>query len=222
MWDDIIACTLSYGGSGFVDSCASGGGRNDLESMRRGVPLLRSDSDRTTTSLRLSMTTAFNKWIPFCGANTKEKISELAPTGISDPYVWRASYLPSLNVDSQFVYNAEQNFDMLRFGLKEWKKVSPYLLKEFYPLTPWHNERDTNGFTAFCYYDREKEAGVLFAFRQECCNQDKLLLSLPFASTEDDYKLTDEDTHAEINTDGIITLHFDTPRSAKLLWIKKI
>lgn len=35
MWDDIIECTLSYGGCGFVDSCASGGGRNDLESMRR-------------------------------------------------------------------------------------------------------------------------------------------------------------------------------------------
>jgi alpha-galactosidase len=69
MWDEIIACTSGYGGCGFVDSCASGGGRNDLESMRRGIPLLRSDYDRTTTGIRLSMTSAFNKWIPFCGAS---------------------------------------------------------------------------------------------------------------------------------------------------------
>ncbi|MBO5269348.1 MAG: alpha-galactosidase, partial [Clostridia bacterium] len=113
MWDDIIACTLSYGGCGFVDSCASGGGRNDLESMRRGVPLLRSDSDRTSTALRLSMTSTFHRWIPFCGANTKEKDRELAPTGVSDKYVWRASYLPILNVDAQFVCAEDQSFDML-------------------------------------------------------------------------------------------------------------
>ena len=222
MWDDIIACTLSYGGCGFVDSCASGGGRNDLESMRRGVPLLRSDSDRTTAALRLSMTTAFNKWIPFCGSNTKEKASELALTGVSDPYVWRASYLPSLNVDSQFVYDAEQNFDVLRFGLGEWKKVSPYLLKEFYPLTPWHKEKDNTDFTAFCYYDPEKEEGVILAFRQERCNRDLLKISLPFANQSDRYTVTDEDSCEQKITGGIITLRFDAPRTAKLIWVKKI
>ena len=222
MWDDIIDCTLSYGGCGFVDSCASGGGRNDLESMRRGVPLLRSDSDRTTAALRLSMTTAFNKWIPFCGANTKEKASQLALTGVSDPYVWRASYLPALNVDQQFVYDAEQNFDMLRFGLREWKKVAPYMLKEFYTLTPWHKEKDTTDFTAFCYYDPEKEEGVILAFRQEKCARDILRVFLPFASASDRYTVTDEDSHEEIATDSIVTLRFDAPRTAKLLWVKKI
>ena len=45
----------------YVDSCASGGGRNDLESMRRGVPFLRSDSDRTTAAIRLAMTSSFSK-----------------------------------------------------------------------------------------------------------------------------------------------------------------
>lgn len=53
------------------------------------------------------MTASFNKWIPFCGANTKEKAEQLAPTGTSDPYVWRASYLPVLNVESQFVQDAD-------------------------------------------------------------------------------------------------------------------
>jgi alpha-galactosidase len=222
MWDDIIACTLSYGGCGFVDSCASGGGRNDLESMRRGVPLLRSDSDRTTASLRLSMTSSFNKWIPFCGANTKEKISELAPTGQSDPYVWRASYLPALNVDSQFVHDQSQNFDMLRFGLSEWKRVSPFLLKDFYTLTPWHREKDTYGFTAFCYLDPEKDEGVILAFRQEKCARDTLSISLPFVSETDKYVVTDEDTGKRATVNKALSLYFDAPRSAKLLWIKKI
>lgn len=222
MWDDIIKCTLSYGGCGFVDSCASGGGRNDLESMRRGVPLLRSDTDRTNTALRLSMTTSFNNWIPFCGANTKEKKTQLALTGDSDVYIWRASYLASLNVDSQFVQDPNQNFDILRFGLSEWKKVRPYLLKEFYTLTPWHKERDNTSFTAFCYFDPDIEEGVIFAFRQERCPLDTLNLSLPFAKECGKFILRDEDSGVESETTGSFSIRFEAPRTANLIWVKKI
>ena len=222
MWDDIIACTLSWGGCGFVDSCAGGGGRNDLESMRRGIPLLRSDSDRTTTALRLSMTTSFNKWIPFCGANTKEKLSELAPTGVSDPYVWRASYLPSLNVDSQFVQDPDQDFDMLRFGLKEWKTVAPYMLKDFYTLTPWHKEKDVSDFTAFAYVDPEADRGVLLAFRQERCKRDTLTIRLPFMQSGERWQLTDADTNEVVElTDHTLSLTFADVRTARLLYLKK-
>lgn len=221
MWDDIIACTLSYGGCGFVDSCASGGGRNDLESMRRGVPILRSDSDRASTALRLSMTASFNKWIPFCGANTREKGWERDETGISDTYVWRASYLPILNIDSRYVHEEEESFDILRFGIGEWDRVKPYLLKEFYPLTPWHKESDNTDFAAFCYYDPDKEEGVLLAFRQEECKRSDLNVRLPFAENEK-FSVTDEDSGEEIITEGNVSLTFDAPRTAKLLWVKKI
>ena len=220
MWDEIIACTLSHGGCGFVDSCASGGGRNDLESMRRGVPLLRSDNDRTTASLRLSITSSFNRWIPFCGANTKEKKEQLSLTGISDPYVWRASYLPALNVDSQFVQDPDQDFGVLRFGLCEWKTVCPYLLKEFYVLTPWHSEHEKNSFTAYSFFDPESESGVLLAFRGEDCVESNLTLSLPYANGEN-YVLTDADTGAEFTTDGSFTLTLANPREARLLHLRK-
>ena len=218
MWDKIIECTLSYGGCGFVDSCASGGGRNDLESMRRGVPLLRSDSDRTSTALRLSMTWGFNKWIPFCGANSKEKLSQLAPTGDSDPYIWRASYLPVLNVDSQFVQDPDQDFGVLRFGLKEWRRVSPYLLKDFYTLTPWRAEKENDGFFAFCYFDPEAEKGALLAFCQEECQEKELTLDLPF---EGEYLFTDEDSGERFGAEKSLTVRFSGPREAKLLWVER-
>lgn len=215
MWDDIIACTLSYGGCGFVDSCASGGGRNDLESLRRGVPILRSDADRTTTALRLSMTTSFLPWIPFCGANTKEKKEQLVATGISDPYVWRASYLPALNVDSQFVQDPDQDFQILRNGLTEWKSIRRYLLKEFYPLTSWHSQTDRSGFTAFLFFDPADETGVLLAFRQEDCADATLSLHLPFDRT---CHLTDADSGETLTDSGDgLTLTFEQPRTARLL-----
>jgi len=226
LWDDIIACTLGHGGCGFVDSCASGGGRNDLESMRRGVALLRSDADRTTTALRLSMTTAFHKWIPFCGANTKEKKRQLDPTGVSDVYTWRASYLPILNVDTQYIQDPDQDFDMLRFGLNEWKKLTPYLLKDFYVLTPWHSQEDKSGFTAFGYYDNDAKEGVLQLFRMENCPENTLFVKLPFAEESLDYLLTDEDTQEQKKYSGKqlrdgVYFGLDQPRSTRVVWVRR-
>lgn len=220
LWDEIIACTSSYGGCAFVDSCASGGGRNDLESLRRGIPLLRSDADRTTAALRLSMTTSFNRWVPFCGANNKEKPDMLSPSGTLDHYVWRASYLPVLNVDSQFVQDPDQDFEMLRWGLREWKQVNAYLLKDFYLLTPWHTEKDVYGFTAYAFWDPESASGVLLAFRQEKCMEGCLSVTLPFASGGQVFTLKDQDTGELLSgSAGDFILRFSHPRQARLLWI---
>jgi alpha-galactosidase len=226
MWDDIIACTTSYGGCGFVDSCASGGGRNDLESLRRGIPLLRSDYDRTSTAIRLSMTTAFNKWIPFCGAINKEKGWQLDASGVVDQYVWRASYLPVMNVDSQFIQDPEQDFGVLRTGLREWKRVNVYLLKDFYVLTHWHTEEEKTDFTAYSFYDPETNEGVILAFRQEECRESVLSVTLPYVSADEVCTITDEDsgdvislTGGETRKNGF-TLTFDAPRSARLFWVK--
>lgn len=227
MWDDIIDCTLSYGGCGFVDSCASGGGRNDLESMRRGVPLLRSDYDRTTTSMRLAMTTAFNKWIPFCGAITREQKGQVDAKGDSDPYIWRASYLPVLNVTSQFVQDPDQDFSILCFGLKEWKRVNPYLLKDFYVHTPWHTQDDKSGFTAYSFFDPKTEKGVLLMFRMEQCGLDTLKVKLPYAEEGKVYQLTDEDSKEVMECDGTvlkkkgISFKLAEKRTARLIWVEK-
>ena len=80
LWDRILNHCRENGKCTFLDSCASGGGRNDIESLRRSIPVMRSDSDRTTSSLRLSMTASFNRWVPFCGASTKESREQLDET----------------------------------------------------------------------------------------------------------------------------------------------
>ena len=219
MWDEIIACTSSYGGCSFVDSCASGGGRNDLESMRRGIPLLRSDSDRTSSSLRLSMTHSFNKWIPFCGASTKESMRELED-GVQDAYIWRASYLPALNLVGQFTTDPNFDFENFRFGNDEWRSIAPYLLADFYPLTPWHSEKDTTSFSAFCYFDSERNEGVILAFRQEECRESTLTVNMPFLNGEM-YTIVDKDTGKSFETSGRAEFRFDAPRTSKLLWVKK-
>lgn len=216
LWNKAIETTKSTGGCAFVDSCCGGGGRNDLESMHVGIPLLRSDHDRLSTGIRLSQTSSFNKWIPFSGSCTREKTGELSGKGNSDMYIWRASYLASLNVDTQLVYDPTQNFDILRDGINEWKEVKDYLLKEFYTLTPWHHENDLASFTSYTYFDPETEKGILFVFRQEECEESDISLEFKFTEGKE-LELHDKDTKEVLATkDAKIRLTLPEKRCAKL------
>lgn len=222
---EVTEFTSSYGGCAYMDSCSSGGGRNDLLTLRYALPFLRSDADRGTTALRLSMSTSFNKWIPFNGATHLEKQAglECLQDGIVDVYSWRASYLPVMNIfGGRFTQDKDYDFDMLRFGLNEWSSLNKYLTKDFYPLTSWKHKTDRSGFTAHAYMDGDTDDGILLAFRMEDCEESVLNIDLPFAK-QDEYLLTDQDTKEEIIVkNGKVELEFTHKRQARLLWVKKI
>ena len=96
------------------------------------------------------------------------------------------------------------------------------MLKDFYTLTPWHKEKDNTDFTAFLYYDEEKNSGVMLAFRQEKCVRDTFNFSLPFLKSGEKYELLDEDTKEKTIIDGKGSLVFGKPRTARLLWVKRV
>ena len=121
----------------------------------------------------------------------------------------------------RFSQDENYDFDMLRFGLSEWKKVNPYLTKDFYPLTPWKDKNNKSGFTAHCYIDADKDEGVMLAYRMEECEEDTLVLELPFAENAE-YQFIDEDSKKIVYAkDKKLTLTFEYARQARLLWVKK-
>ena len=196
LWDRIIDFCAKNGKCTYIDNCASGGGRNDIESLRRSLPFMRSDADRTTTALRLSMTTSYCRWIPFHGANTKESTDELAPgmAGGSTFYITRASWLPVYNISEVFTHDVDMDYDRLRATFGEWKKYNHLLVKDMYPLTPWHRPEDDSNWTAIAWHDRETGEAVLQAFRQETCQEPEYTAFLKFLDPARNYKVTNVDT----------------------------
>ena len=196
LWDRIIDFCAKNGKCTYIDNCASGGGRNDIESLRRSLPFMRSDADRTTTALRLSMTTSYCRWIPFHGANTKESADELAPgmAGGSTFYITRASWLPVYNISEVFTHDVDMDYDRLRATFGEWKKFNHLLVKDMYPLTPWHRPEDDSNWTAIAWHDRETGEAVLQAFRQETCQEPEYTVFLKFLDPARNYKVTNVDT----------------------------
>lgn len=230
LWDGIIDYCRKNGKCTFVDSCASGGGRNDIESMRRGVPIMRSDYDRTTSSMRLSQTETFCKWIPFHGSSTKEVKNQLdTQSGAgTTPYVARASYLPIFNFAEGFNHNPDLDYDLLRKNISEWREISHLLVKDIYVLTPWRHELDRSSWTVIAYDDSELGESVVLSFRQEDAKAEKFTAKLPFISEHAFYRLTDADSGEVYEENGAsllkngLSLFLPTPKSSKLIKINRL
>ncbi len=226
LFDGIIEYCASRGKCTFVDSCASGGGRNDLETLRRSVPLLRSDSDRTTIELRLAMTTRLVRWIPFTGAATKESSSQLA-NGMMDTYVLRASMLPHFGYQAAFYHERENiDWETLKRGQEEWKELSQYFFNDFYVLTPQREVADSQNWTVYEYFDEERDSGVIQAFRLPDCEERSYKVEVKGVKTDRYYTIRDIDginSIKKIKGSALIKglpLLADDPRTAMIVYVE--
>lgn len=228
LWDGILDYCAKHGKCTFLDSCASGGGRNDIESMRRSVPMMRSDYDRTTIAMRLSQSSTFPKWIPFHGSCVKETADQLGNEEGKGPdsYISRASFLPIFNYHAQVTQNPELDFDLMRANLREWRDVSRLLMKDFYVLTPWRHHFDRFSWTAFAYDDPEAGESLLLGFRQEDAKADTLTVRLPFVRVDAVYDLTDADSGETRTVSGGdlaqgFEMRLEKPRSSRMFRMKR-
>lgn len=195
LWDRILEYCRRTGKCTFLDSCASGGGRNDIEAMKRGFPILRSDYDRTTVDMRLSQSSGFCKWIPFHGASTKD-VGDMLIKMVTPPdtYVTRASLLPVMNYNAPVSQNPCFDFEGMSGSIELWNSCKHLLTKDFYQLSEWHSPTDTEGWTVLAYNDPSTGESILTAFRQERCMEDSYTVSLPFAKAGRSYEIRDDDS----------------------------
>lgn len=228
LWDGIIDYCRRNGKCTFVDSCAGGGGRNDIESMRRGVPLMRSDADRTTISMRLAQTWGFCKWIPFHGSANKEVSRQLdVQMGRgADEYVSRASLLPVFKISGAPTQNKNLDFDLMRRNYNEWKSINHLLLRDFYTLTPWRHHKYVEGWQALAYDAPELGESVILAFRMPKAEEPVHTVKLPFVRPEAVYTLVNADTGEKTVKKGSelregLALRLDKKRSSVLLRMKR-
>ena len=230
LWDGILDFCAKNGKCTYLDSCASGGGRNDIESMRRGIPFMRSDFDRTTIPMRLSQSWGFNKWIPFHGSSTKDTVGQLdGEQGAgSDVYTVRASYLPVYNYGDAVSHRKEIDFDLMRRNYAEWKSVRHLLTRDFYTLTPWHATTFQEGWTAFAYDAPEKGESIVLAFRMEKAETADFTARLKFADIGAAYEVENVDTGVrqtytgwELRENGL-PIRLAKPRSSALLKLKRL
>jgi alpha-galactosidase len=149
-----------------IDTCASGGRRNDLETLRRAVPLWRSDYAYEPVGHQC-MTYGISSWIPYHGTGTVATTDAAYYGGgftPVDPYAFWSNAAPSLGFGID-VRVKEIDYAALRKLAAAWRSISPGYYGDFYPVTPYTHDR--SAWIAWQFDRPEAGEGFVQAFRRE-------------------------------------------------------
>ena len=156
LWDKLIARFPDM----MLDSCAAGGGRNDIDSMRRAVPLHKTDHDYSNQSDKQSMHQSLFGWLPYFGAC----IAGPDKCGEVNPYMVQSTYAPWVALCFN-VYAEGYDWDCLRRYTELWQELNPYYTADYYPLTAW--SRGNKAWRGWEFYDPKTDSGFFQLFRPE-------------------------------------------------------
>jgi alpha-galactosidase len=163
MWDELRARHPGL----WIDNCASGGRRIDLETISRSVPLWRSDTccAPSRADWDQSQVYGLSQYVPlFTGCSWD-----------TDPYTLRsgasAGAICQFNfLDGSFSTNAAQA------ALAEIKENQKFWYGDFYPLTP--QATGPQGLIAYQLHRADLNEGIVLAFRRENCPYPSVQVSL--------------------------------------------
>jgi alpha-galactosidase len=135
-----------------IDSCASGGRRNDLETLRRAVPLLRSDYIIEPVGNQ-AHTYGIAFWMPYYGTGS----------GAVDPYMLRSVMCPHFTACFD-MRRKDLDYESIRRELGAWRRFAENFLGDYYPLTAW--SLDPTAWIAWQFDRPEAGQGMIQAFRR--------------------------------------------------------
>jgi len=192
-----------------IDSCASGGHRNDLETMRRAVPLLRSDYIFEPIGQQ-GHTYGFAFWLPYFGTGTKAL----------DTYTLRSSMCSGV-IGAWDLRDKNLDYHLLRKLLGQWREISPEYYGDYYPLTPY--SLTTDSWIAWQFNRPEAGRGAVQAYRRADCVYESARFKLNGLESGKTYIVRNLDeaaaqeiTGRELMEKGLLVKVPETPGSA---WI---
>jgi len=220
LWDRLIEKFPSM----IIDNCASGGRRIDIETLRRSIPLWRSDYQCTwdcdpETSQTQNM--GFSSWLPYTGTGAGKLFG--------DDYRFRSCYTAAMNT-SYWGYEGweisdDQPLEWVRRSNAEYLRARPYFSRDFYPLTP--PPMDDCSWAASQYHDPEKGDGIVLAFRRPLCPNDTAVFCLEGLDSGAVYRVEDAGSGEVFEQDGRslaegLRVSLPCPRSSKLYFYSKV
>jgi alpha-galactosidase len=180
-WDELLRRHPDL----LIDSCASGGRRNDLETLRRAVPLLRSDfqcigSNRPGMCVgNQAHTYGLSPWIGYYGTGE----------GYDNLYSFRSHLCPAMGIGHD---PAKVDWAVLKKRWEEWKIMAPLFYGDFYPLTGYSLSDEV--WMAWQFHRPEQGDGMVQVFRRAESDYESARFRLSGLDAGAMYTFTDLDT----------------------------
>lgn len=161
VWDALLAKYPDL----WIDNCASGGRRIDLETCMRSAPLWRSDfqcADRYNPTGSQNNNMALSRWLPYSGTGFQRLHDDL--------YRFRSCYASGMNVgveyeDEQGKYRAF--YPRFKQYIEEYKSVRRYFACDYYEIFGF--SVDETSWAGWQFHDPEDGSGIIQAFRRPAC-----------------------------------------------------
>ncbi len=202
-----------------VDNCSSGGRRIDIETLKRSVPLWRSDYQCPANFIiEVSQThnVSFGTWIPYSGTGSGR--------AWGDVYKLRSSYAAGLTTNFTFSEKSEfgepEQIEWIKKYGEEYKKVRPYMSCDMYQLTDF---TDSNtAWAAAQYNSPETRDGIVQVFRRPDSPCTCASFTLRGLDKNKTYVFTDADDGSEITLKGSekFEVKINKKRTAKLYFYR--
>jgi alpha-galactosidase len=180
-----------------IDTCASGGRRNDLETLRRAVPLLRSDYIMEPVGNQ-GHTYALSFWFPFYGTGT----SALST------YEIRSVLVPHF-IACWDMRREDLEYDRLARLIHQWEEYAPNFMGDYYPLTPY--SLSPSQWIAWQFHRPEEEKGMIQAFRRAESVYERARFPLKGVNPEKTYRIWNVDGGDPIEMKGKDLLEAGVP-----------
>lgn len=167
----------------FIDNCAGGGRRLDLEATSRSIPLWRTDYNYGEPIGYQCHTYGLSQWLPVSGTCLAK----------SDVFSTRSSYGAAVTFNWK-ITSAGFNILEMQRRLAEFHDIRPYFLEDFYPLSGYGDTTSDAIWLAYQLDRKSDRSGRIVAFRRSQCPQEKIVVKLRGLDQSAVYELEDQDT----------------------------
>ena len=161
-----------------IDTCASGGRRLDLETLRRSVSLWSSD-DSTIPEDNQSHELGVASWMPYFGSGIPN----------DTPYEIRSGLFPFISYG--LADDRAMDWNLYRQETKNWETIHDDLLGDYYPLLP--PSLDTRSWMGWQFNRPEAGRGTVQVFRRADCPYTSATLMLRELEPDATYSVTNVD-----------------------------
>lgn len=226
-WDDLLTDVPDL----WIDSCASGGRRNDIEAMRRAVTLHPTDYGYGIHPIKQAFQKTWYEWTPYfrsSPASWDDAEGEYPDDRTKrchgfDFYAGHCAFAPVTNFGAGANSDDERFNTALEFA-KLWRKAAPYTLhSDFFCLTP---VRKSNEDYFSIQFNREETAdGIIQVIRNTRCEKESVKVMPACFENGESYAFEAPETGEsfissgdEINENG---LTFSIPKRSGIIWFYK-
>ena len=220
-WDDLLARHPGL----WIDSCASGGRRNDLETMRRSVPLHYTDYGYGIHPVKLAFHHTLYAWIPYFKEVTlswdvNESGEHTRYGDHMDSFSFHCGMAPMLSLALDI---RKDDYDLaLALRLTDlWRRAAPLLLHgDYYPLTPF--SRSGERWVVWQFDRPELGDGLIQGIRHRACAEERITVYPKALQADANYILENPETGETREMRGSALLNdgftVELPKRSGAIW----